>query len=116
MHGEKFSDKFRSKNGPKPKAARERVPKQQKRFAMITESDVDTLLELDHVCWPLLSILRIESIRHHGRPLILPTDALVTIKGLSRRHLRRHLRQLEGCGLISIQRRPSDPPIIKVAK
>jgi hypothetical protein len=83
---------------------------------MITEPLIEKLLGLEHVCWPLFTILRIESVRHHGRAFVLPIDALATIKGLSRPNMRRALTQLETRGLISVQRRAPKLPIIMVAK
>ena len=83
---------------------------------MITESRAEKLLGLEHVCWPLFTILEIESIRHHGRDFVLPVDALASIKGLSRRNMYRALTQLETCGLIAVQRKAPKPPIIMVPK
>ena len=83
---------------------------------MITESRAEKLLGLEHVCWPLFTVLEIESIRHHGRDFVLPGHALASIGGLSRRNMRRGLTQLEACGLILVQRRPPKPPLIKVIK
>jgi len=117
MHGKSFSEKFRSKNEP-PKTASTsaRLPRSQERVARITETIAEKLLGLEHVCWPLFTILGIESIRHHGRAFVLPVDALGTIKGLSRRSMYRALAQLETCGLISVQRRAPKPPVITVTK
>jgi len=113
----RFSERFRSKNKPPPAVNPvARVAPSKERFARITESDVETLSSLHPACCLLLSILRIESVRHHGRAFVLPTDALATLRGLSRRNLRRALAQLETRGLISVQRRVPDPPSVKVLK
>jgi len=117
MHGGKgFSERFRSKNKPSRVTPAARVPRSKERFAKITESIAEKLLGLEHVCWPLFTILGVESIRHHGRPFVLPINALGTVRGLSRRNLHRALIQLETCGLISVQRRAPKPPIIVVCK
>lgn len=81
---------------------------------MITVSQVEKLLGLEHVCWPLFTILRLEDLRHHGRAFVLPIDKLATIKGLSQRNLRRTLCRLEGRGLISVRRDRRNPPQITV--
>ena len=72
------------------------------------------MLELEHVCWPLFTILLFENFRQRGKPFILPTRKLATVKGLSPRNLRRALTQLETCGLISVTRNPPKPPLITV--
>ena len=81
---------------------------------MMTVSQAEKLLELDHVCWPLFTILLFENFRQRGQPFILPTRQLNTVKGLSPANLRRALAQLEGCGLISVRRNPPQPPLITV--
>jgi DNA-binding transcriptional ArsR family regulator len=118
MHGraKSFSERFRSKNKPAEATPTTRVPRSEERFAIITESLVERLLGLEPICWPLFTILKIESVRHHGRAFVLPVDALGTVRGLSRRNLRRALTQLETHGLISVQRRASKPPIIRISE
>ena len=114
MHGKSFQARFRSKNAAKATATPKRIPRSRERFAMITVSQVEKLLGLEHVCWPLFTILRLEDLRHHGRAFVLPIDKLATIKGLSQRNLRRTLCRLEGCGLISVRRDRRNPPQITV--
>ena len=110
-----FSERYQSKNRP-PKKAAVRMPKSNERFARLTEPIMEKLLGLNHVCWPLFSILWVEGLRHHGRAFVLPVDALTTIKGLSRVNLYRNLHRLEVCNLISVQRRAPKPPIIQIVK
>ena len=62
----------------------------------------------------LFLVLLRESLRHHGRPFELPTPALIPGLGVKRRHLRGMLCRLEQCGLVSIARRPSKPPLIRI--
>ena len=62
---------------------------------MMTVSQAEKLLELDHVCWPLFTILLFENFRQRGQPFILPTRKLNTVKGLRPTNLRRALIQLE---------------------
>ena len=50
---------------------------------MMTVSQAEKLLELEHVCWPLFTILLFENFRHRGQPFTLPTGKLNTVKGLS---------------------------------
>ena len=50
-----------------------------------------------------------------SRPaLVLPTDKLIAVPGLSRARLRLRLGQLARVGLILIARRPSKPPFVQV--
>ena len=92
-----------------------RMPPAKERFVITTASQAEKLIELEHVCWPLFTILLFENFRHRrGQPFSLPTGKLTTVKGLSPRNLRRALTQLETCGLISVTRSPPKPPLITV--
>ena len=93
-----------------------RMPPARERFVITTVSQAEKLIGLEHVCWPLFTILLFESFRQRGKPFSLPTGKLDTVKGLSPRNLRRALAQLERCGLISVTRRPPKPPVIAVLR
>jgi hypothetical protein len=90
------------------------VPPNSERFVMTTASQVERLMGLGHVCWPLFTILLFEDFRRRGRPFSLPTHKLARVKGLSPRNLRRALTHLETCGLISVTHCPPKPPRITV--
>ena len=103
-----------AKREPAKKTAWPRMPRAKERFVMLTVSQAEKLLQLEHVCWPLFTILLFENFRQRGQPFILPTRQLNTVKGLRPTNLRQALMQLETCGLISITRNPPKPPLIAV--
>ena len=90
------------------------VTKSTNWYVKIHDTQQDRLLEIDPVCTRLFLILLRESLRHHGRPFVLPTDRLIAVPGLSRPRLRLMLSQLARVGLILIARRPSKPPFVRV--
>ena len=94
--------------------AKRRMPPAKGRFVITTVSQAERLFELEHVCWPLFTILLFENFRHRGKPFTLPTDKLTAVKGLSRANLHRALVQLEARGLVSVLRNPPQPPLISV--
>jgi hypothetical protein len=94
--------------------AKGRMPRAKERFVITTVSQAERLLGLEHVCWPLFTILLFENFRHRGKPFTLPTDQLTAVKGLSRANLHRALVQLEARGLVSVVRNPPQPPLITV--
>jgi hypothetical protein len=96
------------------KPAKGRMPRAEGRFVITTATQAAKLIGLEHVCWPLFTILSFENFRHRGAAFALPTSKLNTLKGLSPRNLRRALIQLERCGLISVVRNPPRPPLITV--
>jgi hypothetical protein len=96
------------------KCAKGRMPRSTERFAIVTLSQAEKLIMLEHVCWPLFTILLFENFRQRGQPFILPTRQLNTVQGLRPTNLRQALIQLETCGLISITRNPPKPPLIAV--
>jgi hypothetical protein len=111
-----FMAKYKTKprNAP-PKSKRKRIPRSTMPFVPITELQAEKLLfDIYDTRASLFLILQFESLRHFGKPFILPTDKLITESGLGRRNLGRILTQLESRGLISITRRPSKPPLITV--
>jgi hypothetical protein len=114
-----FSERFRSKPENAAKAAEgvaasKRIPRSTAWFTKIHDPQLDAALSLGPFACTLYTILAREHRRHRGKPFILPTDALTTVKGLSRRNLHRILIRMESCGLIAIGRRPPKPPIIAV--
>jgi hypothetical protein len=115
-----FMDKFKTKPQnappPRPDVAQARTPKSKEWFVKITGSQMGQLLKLDHVCWPLFTILQFESFRHRGKPFVLPADMIAAQKGLSKSNQRKALRQLEACRLIAVIRNPNKPPAITVSK
>jgi len=90
------------------------IPRSTDWFVKVTLTQADKLLQLDHVCWPLFTILLFENFRQRGKRFSLPTSKLNTVKGLSPRNLHRALNQLETCGLISVTHRPPKLPLIAV--
>jgi hypothetical protein len=118
MHGKSFSERFRSKNAP-PKAAAAptcRIARSTEWFVKVHDAQLARLLEIEPKATQLFLILLRESLRHRGKAFVLPTDQLAAIKGLSRPNLRRALRQLESCKLISVKRNPPKPPVITVSE
>jgi len=109
-------EKFRTKPRNKPLVAstRKQIPRSTGLFVKLSAWQAEKLHELDHVCWPLFAILLFENFRHRGKTFILPTDKLATLRGVSRRNLRRILHRLEGSGLIVVKRTPPKPPEITV--
>ena len=99
---------------PAKVASAARMPRAKGLFVMLTAPQAEKLLRLEHVCWPLFTILLFENFRQRGHPFILPTRQLNTVKGLRPTNLRRALMQLETCGLISITRIRPKPPLIAV--
>ena len=119
MPGESFQARFRSKPENAAKAAEgvvasKRIPLSTAWFTKIHDPQLDVVLSLGPFACTLYTILAREQRRHRGKPFVLPTDALATVKGLSRRNLNWTLLQLESGGLITIGRRPPKPPIIAV--
>ena len=111
-----FSERFRSKNAAPPdKEAERRVAKSTNWYVKVHDTQLNRLLEVDPICTRLFLILLRESLRHHGRPFVLPTDRLIAVPGLSRRRLQLMLDQLARVGLILIARRPPKPPVVRVA-
>jgi hypothetical protein len=96
------------------KPAKGRMPRAEGRFVITTATQAEKLIGLEHVCWPLFTILSFENFRHRRAAFALPTSKLNTLKGLSPRNLRRALIQMETCGLISVVRNPPRPPLITV--
>jgi hypothetical protein len=94
--------------------AKKRLPRATERFVITTVAQAAKLFELEHVCWPLFTILLFENLRRWGQTFVLPRRQLNTVKGLSRANLQRALAQLEGCGLISVTRNPPRPPLITI--
>ena len=111
-----FLEKFRTKPRSRPPvaSARKQIPRSTEPFVKLSAWQAEKLHELDHVCWPLFVILLFENFRHRGKTFILPTDKLATMRGLSRRNLRRTLHRLEGSGLIVVKQTPPKPPKITV--
>jgi hypothetical protein len=108
-----FLKKYKSKNAPE-KAASKRMSKSKEWFARLTVSRVEALKgPRSHACWILFSALCLESFRVGGKPFPVPDD-ISDLTEVSRGHLRRALRQLEECGLISIRRQPPKPPLITI--
>ena len=84
-------------------------------FTLLRLSQLETLRRLDSArCWDVFTILARENFWRGGKPFSLPIDELATQKGRSRSNLRLTLRRLETSGLILVQRRPPQPPLIKV--
>ena len=108
-----FLEKYKSKNAPE-KAAPERMPKFKEWFAPITVSRFERLNDLSVACWRLFTILFYENIDSRGKPFALPDYTPDAFGGMSRSSIHRALLRLEACGLISIRRRPSKPPLITV--
>ena len=106
-------EKFRTKPRPAPPPLL-RVPRSTVWFTKIHDPQLNTVLGLGPLACMLYLILAREGRRHRGRPFVLPTDALVTMKGLSRTNLWRTLLRLEKHGLISTARRASKPPVVAV--
>ena len=117
MSGESFQARFRSKNAAPPPPDRgvgQHIAKSTNWYVKIHDTQQDRLLEVDPICTRLFLILLRESLRHHGRPFVLPTDRLIAVPGLSRNRLRLLLCQLERAGLVLIANRPQKPPVIRV--
>jgi hypothetical protein len=95
-------------------SAKKWMPRSTDWFVKVILTQTDKLLQLDPVCCPLFLILLVENFRHKGRPFILPTRKLNTVKGLRPTNLRSALIQLERCGLIAVARRRPRPPLITV--
>ena len=62
-------------------ASAARLPRAKGRFVMLTAWQAERLLRLEHVCWPLFTILLFENFRQRGQPFILPTRPLNTVRG-----------------------------------
>ena len=93
---------------------KKRIVRTDDLFARVTATQAVKLFELDTVCWPLFVYLLFERLHASGKAFPLPTHQLSPVKGLSPAKLRRALRQLEGCGLISVAREPPKPPLITI--
>jgi hypothetical protein len=114
MHG-RFMDKFRSKNTPPPgQKPTHRIARSTDWYVKVHDMQLEQLLKINPRATQLFLILLRESLRHHGKPFILPSEGLATTPGLSRRQLPRLLLQLERVGLILITHRPRSPPLIRV--
>ena len=92
--------------------AKKRIARTDDLFARVTATQAVKLFALDTACWPLFVYLLFERLHASGKAFPLPTRQLSTVKGLSQRNLRRALTQLEGCGLISVQRRSPQLPLL----
>jgi hypothetical protein len=118
MSKESFQARFRSKNAAPPppaKEAKQHVAKSTNWYVKIHDTQQNRLLEVDPICTRLFLILLRESLRHHGRPFVLPTDSLIAVPGLSRRRLQLMLDQLARIELILVTRRgPPKPPVVRV--
>ena len=108
-----FLEKYKSKNAPE-KAAPKRMPKSKEWFAPITVSRFEKLNDLSGACWRLFTILFYKNIDSSGKPFALPDYTPDAFGGMSRSSIHRALLQLETCGLISIRRRQSKPPLITI--
>lgn len=116
MHGKSFQERFRSKNVP-PKATAtpaRRIARSIDWYVKVHDAQLVRLLEIEPKATQLFLILLRETLRHHGRPFVLPSNKLVATPGLSRNRLRLMLCQLERAGLVLIDKRPQKPPIIRV--
>ena len=107
-------EELKAKQAARNPPAKKRMPRAEDYFVRTTVSQAAKLLELEHVCWPLFTILLFEDFRVRGEAFTLPTGLLKAVKGLSPANLRRSLAQLEACGLISVVRNPPKPPLIKI--
>jgi hypothetical protein len=113
MRGKSFQERFRSKHKPPATPAR-RIARSTNWHVKVHDTQLALLLEVPPKATQLFLILLRESLRHRGRPFILPNDKLVEMPGLSRNRLRLLLRQLEQAGLIRVGRQPPKPPVIRV--
>jgi hypothetical protein len=66
--------------------------------------------------WDVLSGLLREDFRNHGHSFVLPIRQLREIPGMSPANLRKILRELERHGLITVTRKPPQPPLVTVRK
>ena len=83
-------------------------------FTKIPDAKLDAVLKLGPPACMLYLILVRENRRHRGRSFVLPSVALVAMRGLRRMNLHRTLSRLEQNGLIRATRRPPKPPLITV--
>jgi hypothetical protein len=113
MPGKSFQGRFRSKNVPPPPPAR-RVARSTDWFVEVHDAQLARLLEIEPRAIQLFLILLRESLRHHGRPFVLPSDKLVLMPGLRATQLRLWLHRLEQHKLISVARRSPKPPLIQI--
>jgi len=90
-------------------------PRSAEKFTKVTDSQWEKLICLGLPARAtLFAILLRENFRHRGKSFVLPTDKLTDHGGLDLSTQRRALRQLESCGLISVQRRAPRPPQITI--
>jgi hypothetical protein len=121
MHGKSFSERFRSKNGPKAAAetvarSKARVDRSAQWYVKLHFAQRAQLKALnDPIAGYLFVLLLWESFDHRGKPFELPIYELILVPGLANKmRLRTRLRKLERCGLLSVIARPPKPPLIRV--
>jgi hypothetical protein len=108
-------DQLKAAQAEQAKQVSKRLPRTNMLFARLTANHMEKLFDLEHVCWPLFSVLLLERLRHGGRPFPLPARYFGDCKGLSQANLYRLLNQLETAELISIERQGAPkPPLITV--
>ena len=123
MHGNSFSERFRSKPENAATAAagaaaraKPRVNRSDYYYVKLHIAQLVQLKEMNNpVAFMLFGLLLGESFANHGKPFELPTRDLMQIPGLTNAtRLRAQLRKLAQCGLISITARSPRPMLIRV--